>query len=224
MRVILAAKHAITRRSFRSFLEAETSIEVVGEVSDGNELIIITQKMLPDVIIIDMALPQPNGLADIRYIKNNFPMVKVIILIMCKEDRLVYEALQSGVDGCLAKSAAFEELPLALKTIKKRGIYLSPLVSQKIIRNYLRLAVNLFDDVDDVLGAVRKITQQERSILNLLAKGKSRSEMAVLLVISPKTVDRHLENLKTKLMLPHKAALVRFAILADLVEGGYRVD
>lgn len=221
MRVILATKHAITRRSFRSFLEAETSIEVVGEVSDGKEVVTITEKMLSDVIIIDMALPQLNGLADISYIKNNFPAVKIIILTICKEDNFVCDALRSGVDGCLAKSTALEELPLALKIINKGGIYLSPFVSQKIIRNYL---LSLADFSESAFDAVQKATQQEKHILHLLAKGKSRTEMAVILAISPKTVDRHLENLKTKLKLPHKAALVRFAVLADLVEGGYRVD
>lgn len=212
LRVLLADDHAIVRQGLRSLIESEGTAKVVGEADDGREAVLLAKKAAPDVIIMDIAMPRLNGLEAARQIKERFPEIKVIILSMYVEDIYVYQVLKAGANGYVLKSAAFEELKLALDAIKKGGIYLSAAVSKVLVKEFLKT-----DPFPKISRLVEKLTPREREVVQLLAEGKSRSEIAQTLLISPKTVDRHRENLKTKLNVRKEEDILHFARVTGIV-------
>jgi DNA-binding NarL/FixJ family response regulator len=212
LRVVLADDHAIVRQGLRSLLESGGSAEVVGEAVDGREAVLIAEKMLPDVIIMDIAMPGLNGLEAARQIKERLPGIKVIMLSMHVEDIYVYQALRTGANGYVLKSSAYEELKLAIDAVAKGETYLSASVSQVLVKEYLRTSPS--SESMDLLG---KLTPREREIVQLLAERRSRTDMAKLLSISPKTVDRHRENLKIKLNIQREEDFLHFARITGIV-------
>ncbi|NLJ55477.1 MAG: response regulator transcription factor [Firmicutes bacterium] len=213
LRVLLADDHAIVRQGLRSLIESGGTAKVVGEADDGREAVLLAEKMAPDVIIMDIAMPRLNGLEAVRQVKERFPEIKVIILSMYVEDVYVYQALKAGANGYVLKSAAFEELKLAFDAIKRGEIYLSATVSQVLVREFLKT-----DPSPEVSRLLEKLTPREREVVQLLAEGKSRGEIAQTLLISPKTVDRHRENLKSKLNICKEKDFLHFARVMGIVD------
>ena len=213
LRVLLADDHAIVRQGLRSLIESGGTAKVVGEADDGREAVLLAEKMAPDVIIMDIAMPRLNGLEAVRQVKERFPEIKVIILSMYVEDVYVYQALKAGANGYVLKSAAFEELKLAFDAIKRGEIYLSATVSQVLVREFLKT-----DPSPEVSRLIEKLTPREREVVQLLAEGKSRGEIAQTLLISPKTVDRHRENLKSKLNICKEKDFLHFARVMGIVD------
>lgn len=212
LRVLLADDHAIVRQGLRSLIESDGAAKVVGEAKDGREAVLLAEKLAPDVTIMDIAMPGLNGLEAARQVKERFPEIKVIILSMYVEDIYVYQAFKTGADGYVLKSSAFEELKLALDAVKKGEVYLSSSVSQVIVREFLKI-----EPPSEVFRLIEKLTPREREIIQLLAEGKGRNEMAQILSISPKTVDRHRENLKTKLNIQKEEEFLHFARVTGIV-------
>ncbi|HHU76649.1 MAG TPA: response regulator transcription factor [Firmicutes bacterium] len=212
MRILLADDHAIVRQGLRSLIENDGTAKVVGEAEDGREAILLAEKLLPDIIIMDIAMPGLNGLEATRQIKESLPEIKVIMLSMYVEDIYVYQALRADADGYVQKSSAFEELKLALHAVKRGDIYLSPSVSQVLVRELLRIG-----PTTEATRAMEKLTPREREIIQLVAEGNSRNEIAETLSISPKTVDRHRENLKAKLNIRNKEEFLHFARITGIV-------
>ncbi len=212
MRVLLADDHAIVRQGLRALIESDGTARVIGEAKDGREAVYLAEKLVPDVTIMDIAMPGLNGLEAVRQIKERFPEIKVIILSMYVEDIYVYQALRTGADGYVLKSSAFEELKLALEAVKKGKIYLSSSVSQVLVREFLKTSPS-----SEAFRLIEKLTPREREIIQLLAEGKSRNEIAEILSISPKTVDRHRENLKTKLNIQKEEEFLHFARVTGII-------
>ena len=212
LRVLLADDHAIVRQGLRALIESEGKARVIGEAADGREAVRLVEKLAPDLAIMDIGMPGLNGLEATRQLKERFPEVKVIILSMHSEDIYLYQALKIGADGYVLKSAAFEELKLALDAVKRAEIYLSPSVSQALIQEFLRLEPPLVAS-----RVIEKLTPREREIFQLLAEGKSRREMAQMLSISPKTIDRHRENLKRKLNIQKEEEFLHLARITGIV-------
>jgi len=212
LRVLLADDHAIVRQGLRSLIESDGAAQVIGEAKDGREAVFLAEKLAPDVTIMDIAMPGLNGLEAARQVKERCPEIKVIILSMHVEDIYVYQALRIGADGYVLKGSAFEELKLALEAVKKGEVYLSSSVSQVLVREFLKL-----EPSSEIFHLIEKLTPREREIIQLLAEGRNRNNIAQTLSISPKTVDRHRENLKTKLNIQKEEEFLHFARITGIV-------
>jgi len=196
MRVLLADDHAIVRQGLRSLLENKAKVKVIGEASDGREAVKMAAEMKPDLVIMDIAMPGLNGLEALLQLKSLELPLKVIILSMHVEENYVIRALRSGASGYVYKGSAFDDLELAMKAVSKGQTFLSPAVSQVLVNELL----NVNSETKGV-NQLELLSPREREILQLLAEKKSRSQIARLLSISAKTVDRHKENLKVKLQI-----------------------
>ncbi len=206
MKVILADDHAIVRQGLRSLLETKSMVEVVGEASDGRSAIELTEKLSPDLVIMDVAMPGLNGLDAITQIKENSPKTKVLILSMYTGEIYVLRALRAGASGYIVKDSAYNELALALEAVEKNEIFISSAASKALIDEYLESA-----PLSDALLDYEKLTKREKETLQLLVEGNSRSQIAIIMSISVKTVDRHQENIKKKLGINKENDLIEFA-------------
>jgi DNA-binding NarL/FixJ family response regulator len=209
-RVLLADDHVLVRAGIRSLLEKITGIEVVAEAGDGREALELIKKQLPNVALMDIAIPELNGLEALARATKEFSAVKMIILSMHANEEYVLRALRAGACGYLLKDAAVTELELALRAVTRGEIYLSPRISKRVIGSYL-----------ERLGNERplreELTPRQREIVQLIAEGKSIKEIAFLLKVSVKTVEAHRAQLMARLDIHEVAGLVRYAMRVGLV-------
>ena len=206
MRVILADDHAIVRQGLRSLLECKADIEVIGEAGDGREALLLAAALKPDLVIMDIAMAGLNGLEALLKLQDSHPEIKVIILSMHVEENYVTRALRYGASGYVYKGSAYEDLELAMKAAQRGETFLSPAVSQVLINDYLVTNTYLNEEF-----TLNRLSFREREILQLIAEGQSRIQIADRLTISPKTVDRHKENLKDKLKIKREEELAEYA-------------
>ena len=207
IRVVLADDHLLVRQGLRAVLERE-ECKVVGECADGHEAIRLAQEFQPDVAVIDFAMPSLTGIDTCREIHKVSPRTKTILLTMYLEDRYVLKAMQADLKGFVVKTQASADLMQAIREVMRGGVYLSPRVSQAVVRAY----VEKFDMPPDPLSA------RERQVLQLIAEGKSTKEAANVLGISYKTADSHRSRLMEKLDIHETASLVRYAIRQGLIQ------
>ena len=207
MNILLADDHTIVRQGLRSLLENKVQAKIIAEASDGREAVSLAEKFKPDLVIMDIAMPGLNGLDALAQIKQLEKEIKVIILSMHIEDDYVIRALRSGAAGFVYKGSAFEDLSLALKAVIKGEIFLSPAVSQVLVNGFVKNGL----ENNNANKPINELSSREREIMQLYAEGKSRSEIANLLSISVKTVDRHKENIKTKMHLKSDSDIARMA-------------
>jgi len=198
--IILADDHAMLREGIRKIIERIQGVLISGEVNDGLELLELLKKSSPNLVILDISMPNLRGLEAIREIKKTYPKVKILVLTMHKKKEFLRQALQDGADGFLLKEDAGSELIRAVQTVRNGGKYLSPLLSSVLTS----LAVE--EEKTEVL------TMREREVLKLLAEGKRTKEIAAALYISPHTVRRHRSNIMEKLNIKNLANLVKYAI------------
>ncbi|MEJ2034348.1 MAG: response regulator transcription factor, partial [Deltaproteobacteria bacterium] len=176
-------------------------LQVVGEASDGLELLKLLESSTPDLILLDISMPRFNGIAAAEDIKKRYPTVKILILTMIKSRQFIHRALEIGVNGYLLKENAFSDLISAIRTIQNGNNYLSPLIADQMMQI--------------VAGRVRPenpLTKREALVLQLLSEGKSSREIAELLFISIHTVNCHRSNIRRKLNLQKTADLVKYAL------------
>lgn len=199
-KIVLADDHAMFREGIRRIIERIEDVVVVGEVNDGLELLAILKNSCPDLVILDISMPNLRGLEAIREIKKLYPQVKVLFLTMHRQKEFIHRALTDGADGFLLKEDPSDELIRAVQTVRKGEKYLSPLISDALI------SLTLETNESDLL------TMREREVLKLLAEGKKTHEIAEMLFISVNTVRRHRHNVMEKLHVKNLADLVKFAI------------
>ncbi len=204
MRVLLADDHALFRQGLGALLKSNGEVEIVGEAADGIEAVSLTEKLTPDVIIMDISMPKLSGLEATSQILNRHPGIKVIIL--SRFDNYVQQVLEFGALGYVHKDTAYDELKLALEAVKEGKPYLSPNVLQPVVSNYLQSAPG-----NCAITAYKKLTAREQEVFHLLVENYSRKEIAESLHISPKTVDRHRENLMEKLSVSKDEDLLKLA-------------
>jgi two-component system response regulator NreC len=205
--VILADDHVLVRQGLKSLLERE-GIQVVGEASDGQEVIALAAKLTPDVAIIDIGMPILNGLDASREVRKASPKTKTILLTRHDEDQYVTEALHAGVKGYVLKHQATSDLVHAIHQVCRGGVYLSPTISRAVVDAYLSK-----EEVSpDPLSA------REHQVIQLIVEGKSTRDIASLLGISVKTAESHRARLMQKLDIHETASLVRYAIRRGLAE------
>jgi DNA-binding NarL/FixJ family response regulator len=198
--VILADDHAMFREGIRRIIERIENVVVSGEVNDGLELLARLKSSSPDLIILDISMPNLRGLEAIREIKKLYPQVKVLVLTMHRKKEFIHRALADGADGFLLKEDPSSELIRAVQTVKKGEKYLSPLISDAMV------SLTLSEAETDPLS------RREREVLKLLTEGKKAQEIGEMLFISVNTVRRYRANIMEKLNIHNLADLVKYAI------------
>lgn len=205
-RILLADDHKILRDGLRTLLESKPGMEVVAEAGDGRTALLLVKKHAPQIAIMDITMPDLNGIEATRKICDESPGTRVIALSMHADKRFVAEMLAAGARGYLLKDCAFEELERAIGTVLADNIYVSPGIAGVLVKDYIdRL------DSGNLSGSGR-LTPQERKVLQAIAEGKSTKETAYLLDISIKTVETHRQHIMEKLKLHTTAELTKYAI------------
>ena len=213
IRVVLADDHTIVRKGLSSLLEGEECIEVIGEAEDGREAIKLVEKLRPDIVVMDIAMPGLNGLEATRRLKRLYPEIKVLILSMYANEEYVFQTLQAGAQGYLVKKAAPSELVSAIKAISQGNSFLSPSISRTVIDEYIRRA----DKISEGDDAFQTLTARETEVLQLIAEGLKNREIAELLFISIKTVETHRAHVMDKLGIHSTAELTQYAISKGII-------
>ncbi|MFF2644289.1 response regulator [Streptomyces niveus] len=211
-RILLADDHALVRRGVRLILDGEPDLTVVAEAGDGAEAIELAREHRPDLAILDIAMPRLTGLQAARELSRLLPETRILILTMYDNEQYFFEALKCGASGYVLKSVADRDLLEACRAAMRDEPFLYPGAVTALIRNYLD-RVRQGDSVPE-----KAVTAREEEILKLVAEGHSSKEIADLLVISAKTVERHRANLLQKLGLKDRVELTRYAIRAGLIE------
>ena len=209
-RIILADDHNIMREGLRSILENELRMQVVGQADDGRTAVELAKKLKPDIIIMDISMPELNGLEATRLIVQDVPGVKVIALSMHSDKRYVSEMLNAGASGYLLKHSAMDELSQAIQTVLANKKYISPDIAGVVIDDYLH-------HLSSVKPAeATALTAKEREVLQLISEGKSTKEIAAKLHVSVPTIDTHRQHIMEKLRIYNIAELTKYAIRQGL--------
>jgi len=204
IRVLIVDDHPIVRSGLRSLLMAESDIEVVGEATDGKEGIEKTEALHPNVVLMDISMPNVDGLNATRQIKNKYSEVQILVLSMHRSDEYFFEMLHAGASGYILKTAKTSDLLEAIRVVNRGEVFLYPAMAQKLVHGYLKLA-----DWENEAQTV--LSPREKEILFLIAEGYSFKEIAEKLVISPSTVYSHRSNLMSKLGLNTRHELIESA-------------
>ena len=210
IRIIIADDHQIVRQGLRVLIEKEPDMEVVGEAEDGQATVSLAKELHPHIVLMDIKMPDLNGIEATRQILTDMPDVKIIALSMYPDQRFVMNMLKSGARGYLLKDSAFEELAQAIRLVMANKTYLCPLVTEVVVKDIVTLNPSSHQTALGVL------TSREREVLRLLAEGKRTSQIAQLLDISVKTVDTHRQQIIHKLGIRSLAELTKYAIREGL--------
>ena len=214
--VLLADDHTIVREGFRKMLELEGDFEIVGEAQDGRQALALAKKLRPAVVLMDIAMPQLNGLEATRQVLKALPATRVLMLSAHSDDAYVQNATESGAVGFLVKQTSAHEVCRAIREVHQGKTFFSPAISKRLQPSGPERA-----------GAARKkaaqLTSREVEVLQLIAEGKANKEIAAELGISIKTVEKHREHLMTKLDIHDTAGLTRYAISAGIIESSVQL-
>jgi two-component system response regulator NreC len=213
IRILLVDDHTILRAGLKMMLNAQPDMDVVGEAHDGRLAVQETQRLRPDIVLMDITMPDVSGIEATRQIKKALPDVKVLVLTMHENDEYVFQALRAGASGYILKEAADTELISALHVVQNGNFYLSPTAQSVMVGDYLQ-RVHTGEEKD----SYSSLTEREREILKLVAEGYTNNQIAERLVISPKTVDTHRTHIMDKLNLHSRAELVKYAMRRGLLE------
>jgi len=212
-RILIAEDHNLLRQGLRSLVSSLPDFEVVGEGRDGKEAVRQAIALAPDLILMDLSMPGMNGIEATTQIKRRMPAVKIVALTAYKTDEYVREALRAGADGYILKDASYDELVMALRSVMGGKKFLSPDVSGHLVETYLNGG-----RPETKAAPWDKLTARERSILKLIAEGRTNRAAAEFLNVSPKTVEKHRANLMRKLGLRNVAELTLVALESGLIE------
>jgi DNA-binding NarL/FixJ family response regulator len=205
-RILLADDHTIIRQGLRALLEKNPQFEVVGEADDGLKAMELAEKLKPDVVIMDISMPNLNGFDSTRKIVNNDTGTKVIALSMHFSQRFVVEMLKAGASAYILKECLFDTLLDAIQTVLKGGIFLGPKIEGAIIQDYIKRLSPGYQQEK------QSLTPREREVLQLLAEGKSTKQIALHLHVSGKTIESNRRNIMEKLQIHSVAKLTKYAI------------
>lgn len=212
-RLLLVDDHAVVRSGLKMLLGSENDVEIVGEAGTAAEAIEVAGTVAPDVILMDIGLPDLSGIDATREIKKRFPRISIVALTIHEDQEYFFKMLEAGASGYVPKRAAPEELLTAIRAAASGEVYLYPSLAKLLVTDYLSQ-----DHPAEEKANLDGLTEREREVLTYLAEGSTSEEIAVALVISPKTVDRHRENIMRKLNLHSRAELVRYAIRRGIIQ------
>lgn len=207
IRILLADDHAVVRKGFGLILDGQPDMEVVGEARNGREAVELAEKLLPDVVVIDVNMPELNGIEGTRRIGDVSPRTRVLALSMHRDAVYVREILRAGARGYLVKDEDDDAFLDAVRAVARGEAYLSPAVSDSILNDYRKHVTNPID----------LLTSREREVLQMIAEGKTNKDVANILNLSVYTVEAHRGKIMEKLNLHNTGDLVRFAIRNGLI-------
>ena len=207
-RILLVDDHAVVRQGFKMILSAQPDMEIVGEAGNGREAVELAGQLKPDVVLMDVAMPELNGIEATRRLVAQAPHIRVIALSMHKDNVYVREILRAGARGYLLKDSGAGDLVTAIRAVAAGESYLSPAVSNAVLDDYRRHVTNPID----------LLSSREREVLQMLAEGKTNKEIAVVLNLSVYTVDAHRGRIMEKLNVHSINELVRFAVRNGLID------
>jgi two-component system response regulator NreC len=208
IRILLADDHALVRQGFRMILDAQPDMEIIGEAGNGREAVEQAEKLQPDVVVMDVTMPELNGIEATRRLATASPRTRVLALSMHKDSVYVREILRSGARGYLLKDCDDSDLIAAVRSVAKGEGYLSPAVSDAVLTDYRR---HVTDPLD-------LLTTREREVLQMIAEGKTNKEIATTLNLSVYTVEAHRGRVMEKLNLHSTGELVRFALRSGMID------
>ena len=208
IRILLADDHALVRQGFRMILSAQQDMEIIGEAGNGREAVELADKLHPDVVVMDVTMPELNGIEATRRLVSSSPHTRVLALSMHKDSVYVREILRAGARGYLLKDSVDADLLAAVRAVAKGEGYLSPGVSDAVLTDYRR---HVTDPLD-------LLTSREREVLQMIAEGKTNKEIATSLNLSVYTIEAHRGRIMDKLNLHSTSELVRFALRSGLID------
>lgn len=208
IRILLADDHAIIRQGLRSLLEKEPDMEVVGEAEDGRKALRLVGKLAPNIAVMDITMPNLNGVDATRQITSDFPQTKVIALSIHSDKHFVTDMLKAGASGYILKDCLFNEFVQAIRSVAGGISYLSPKITGMVVSDYVeRLLAN---------HSKPMLSKRENEVLQLLAEGRSTKKIAMVLHVSPKTVEANRRQIMEKLNIHSIAELTKYAIREGL--------
>jgi DNA-binding NarL/FixJ family response regulator len=213
IRLLLVDDHEVVRRGLRMLLENEADLVIEGEAGDGAQALSLVETLKPDVVIMDITLPDISGIDAARQIKSLHPDVAVVALTIHEDEQYFFEMLQVGASGYVPKRAAPDDLITAIRAVHRGETYIYPSLAKLLVKDFL--SRNGEEDTKETMSG---LTPREQEVLALLAEGKTNDEIAELLTISAHTVARHRENLMAKLGLHSRSELVKYAIRKGLIK------
>ncbi len=208
IRILLADDHAVVRQGFGRILAAQSDLEVIGEAGNGREAVTLAEELKPDVVVMDVSMPELNGVEATRRLTKAVPRSRVLALSMHKDSVYVREILRAGAQGFLLKDASDQDLLTAVRAVGQGQGYISPSVSEAVLSDYRK---HVTDPID-------LLTSREREVLQLIAEGKTNKEIAATLNLSVYTVDAHRGRIMEKLNLHSTGEIVRFAMRNGLID------
>jgi DNA-binding NarL/FixJ family response regulator len=216
--VLLAEDHQVVREGFRSLLEHERDIEVIGEAETGRQAVQLTQKLRPAVVVMDIAMPLLNGLEATRQIRKDFPETRVLILSAHSDDAYVEQVAVLGAAGFLLKQTSSHNLATAIREVQKGNTFFSTSISKRVQDRSRKSAARGGSEKNG-----NRLSSRELEVLQLIAEGKPNKQVAAELGVSFKTVDKHRQHLMSKLDIHDVAGLTRYAIAEGIIESNVRL-
>lgn len=213
IKVFLADDHAIVRDGLRVLLETQGGITVVGEAADGRQTVRQVQQLRPDIVVMDIAMPELSGIDATEKIHETCPSARVIILSMHASTEHIYRALKAGARGYLLKESAGKEVVEAIRAVHAGRRYLSQQITESVVTNYVQQREML-----PTKSPIEQLSSREREVLQLVVEGKSSAEIAKILFLSPKTVETYRSRIMEKLEIHDLPNLVKFAIQHGLTQ------
>ena len=211
-KIVIAEDHTILREGLRSLLESHDDMHVAGEAEDGLEAIRCVEKLSPDLLLLDLSMPRLNGISAVKEIKSRFPQTKILILTVHDSEDYLLEVFRAGAEGYCLKDVTGNELLMAIRSVLSGKRYLAPGIAGKVMEGYIEGKKSL-----KAHSAWDDLTQRERDVLKLVAEGRKNKEIADVLCISIKTVEKHRAHVMEKLGLHNAAALTAYAMEKGLI-------
>jgi two-component system response regulator NreC len=212
IRVLIADDHSVVRLGLRTLLESEPDMVVVGEAGNGAEAVAAAPRLSPDVIVMDISMPEMDGLEATRRIRSLCPQAQVLILTVHAQERYLFPVLKAGASGYVLKSTVDTELINAIRTVAQGGAFLYPSATRMVLEGYLA-RVQSGPEQD----AYERLSEREREVLKLIALGHTASDIAEKLILSPKSVETYRARIMEKLGLDSRPALVKYALARGLL-------
>ncbi len=214
IRVLIADDHTLVRQGIRMLIEAQPDLQVVGEASDGAEVVRLARELVPDLVVMDIAMPVMDGLEATRAIKQDQPDVKILVLTMHEGEDYFFKILSAGAAGYVLKRAAASDLIAAVHAVARGEIFLYPVIAKKLVADYLS---RVQSNEHGARASYDGLTAREREVLTLVAEGLSNREISERLTVSLSTVQTHYAHIVEKLNLHNRAELVKYAMRHGLI-------